>query len=112
MIEQLFHDAQAALFEISARSEHAKAATSLTSDALFPLKGSFYIYPDNDVQHPDETMVLSDQAGVLLIINDLFLRNDERFGDAENRKRIQQQCAALFHAYEDKKKEILTQVFS
>ena len=99
MMIKHFQEARAAVTEMAALEQ----ANMLAGDALFPVNGCFYIYPDGDKQHPKEPIVSSDQAGVLLTINDLFIREPERFGDAANRTLLQQRCHDLFKAFEFKK---------
>ena len=112
MLMERFQEAQAAVTDKTVlRSIHEQAAR-LVDGALFPIRDCFYVYSDEDKEPSREPMVSPDQAGILQIINDLFLREPERFGDDKARSEIKRLVDAQFKAFDDKRREIKQNVFN
>ena len=107
-----FQEAQAAVTDKGVQRSIEEQAVRLVDGALFPIRNCFYIYSDIDQELKTEPMVSPDQAGVLQIINDLFLREPERFGDADTRTEIKKLIDAQFKAFQDKRAEIQRYIFS
>ncbi len=111
MLDQ-FYEAHAAVTEKTALKALHERAAQLTEHALFPIRDSFYVYSDQYQIEPREAIVSPDQASVLHIINDLFLRDPERFGDASNREEIKRRVYIFFQEFADKKQELIDNTWS
>ncbi len=106
-----FQEAQAAVTDKAVQHSIEEQAVRLVDGALFPIRDCFYIYSDIDQELKREPMVSPDQAGILQIINDLFLRQPERFGDVGTRTEIKKLVDAQFQAFHDKRTEIQRPIF-
>lgn len=70
-------------------------ADRLLRKSLVPLEGCFHVHDRSIV---DPALVTPDQAGIVLVINQLFEKQPERFGDADNRKKIADDVRAIIAA--------------